>query len=60
VGIEVRAVDAATWDDVASLFGPSGAYSGCWCMWWRIKRGHLGKGARAGSPYTPARAPAAA
>lgn len=25
------------WDDLAALFGPSGAYSGCWCMFWRVK-----------------------
>lgn len=24
------------WDDLLDLFGPSGAYSGCWCMWWRV------------------------
>lgn len=23
------------WDDLAALFGPNGANSGCWCMWWR-------------------------
>jgi GNAT superfamily N-acetyltransferase len=34
--IQVRAVDRSRWDDLAALFGPSGAYSGCWCMWWRI------------------------
>ncbi|MBX6354487.1 MAG: GNAT family N-acetyltransferase [Micromonosporaceae bacterium] len=34
--IEVRVVDADRWDDLAALFGPSGAYSGCWCMWWRV------------------------
>jgi GNAT superfamily N-acetyltransferase len=22
--------------DLARLFGPNGANSGCWCMWWRI------------------------
>ena len=22
------------WDDVVTLFGPRGASSGCWCMWW--------------------------
>jgi len=22
------------WDDLASLFGPNGAYSNCWCTWW--------------------------
>lgn len=26
------------WQDLESLFGPSGAYAGCWCMWWRITR----------------------
>lgn len=29
-------VDATRWSDLETLFGPSGAYSGCWCMWWRI------------------------
>ena len=24
------------WDDLECLFGPSGAYSGCWCTWWRL------------------------
>jgi GNAT superfamily N-acetyltransferase len=23
-------------DDVVTLFGPNGANSGCWCMWWRM------------------------
>jgi len=26
------------WDDFEALFGARGAYSGCWCMWWRLKR----------------------
>lgn len=26
------------WDDFGQLFGKSGAYGGCWCMWWRITR----------------------
>ena len=26
------------WDDLAALFGPSGAYGGCWCMFWRETR----------------------
>ena len=24
------------WADLELLFGPHGAYSGCWCMWWRV------------------------
>ena len=26
------------WADFAKLFGPRGASSGCWCMWWRLER----------------------
>ncbi len=35
--IEVHPVTRDRWDDLAQLFGPSGAYSGCWCMFWRVK-----------------------
>jgi GNAT superfamily N-acetyltransferase len=24
------------WPDLEALFGRQGAYSGCWCMWWRL------------------------
>lgn len=26
------------WGDFTELFGKNGAYGGCWCMWWRLKR----------------------
>lgn len=26
------------WNDFEQLFGPRGAYGGCWCMWWRLTR----------------------
>ena len=26
------------WPDFETIFGPSGAYGGCWCMWWRTTR----------------------
>lgn len=26
------------WADFERLFGKSGAYGGCWCMWWRTTR----------------------
>lgn len=32
---------AERWPDLEALFGPQGAYGGCWCMWWRIKRKEL-------------------
>lgn len=31
----------ALWGDFERLFGPKGAYGGCWCMWWRITRGEF-------------------
>lgn len=35
-GFEIHPVTADRWHDLERLFGPSGAYSGCWCMWWRV------------------------
>ncbi|MGH8935165.1 MAG: GNAT family N-acetyltransferase [Acidimicrobiia bacterium] len=32
---EIHPVTAERWDDLVGLFGESGAYSGCWCMWFR-------------------------
>jgi GNAT superfamily N-acetyltransferase len=31
------------WADLEMLFGPHGAYSGCWCMWWRLSRAEFGR-----------------
>jgi GNAT superfamily N-acetyltransferase len=33
--LEVRPVTADRWEELAELFGPSGAFSNCWCTWWR-------------------------
>ncbi|MFG3438977.1 GNAT family N-acetyltransferase [Nonomuraea sp. NPDC047897] len=27
---------ATSWDDVTAVFGPNGACSGCWCLWFRV------------------------
>jgi GNAT superfamily N-acetyltransferase len=35
MAVDVHPVTAPRWNDLARLFGSSGAYSGCWCMWWR-------------------------
>jgi GNAT superfamily N-acetyltransferase len=45
----VHPATADRWDDLERLFGPNGANSGCWCMWWRLKRSHweAAHGARA-------------
>jgi GNAT superfamily N-acetyltransferase len=31
------------WSDFEKLFGKSGAYGGCWCMWWRTTRSQFEK-----------------
>jgi GNAT superfamily N-acetyltransferase len=47
--VTIREVDAARWDDLCELFGPSGAYSGCWCMWWRISGREFSANGNAGN-----------
>ena len=37
--IEYEPLTPETWGDLETLFGPRGAYSGCWCMWWRREKG---------------------
>lgn len=29
---------AERWKELCEVFGPHGCYSGCWCMYWRVKR----------------------
>ena len=36
--LEFRPVTRECWQDLESLFGECGAYSGCWCMYWRLTR----------------------
>lgn len=49
--LEVYPVTAERWPDLEALFGPKGAYAGCWCMFWRLERGEFkqlkGEGTRA-------------
>ncbi|HWR66468.1 MAG TPA: GNAT family N-acetyltransferase [Bellilinea sp.] len=33
--LEIHPLTPERWTDLETLFGPSGASSGCWCMWWR-------------------------
>ena len=35
--VEVRPLTAERWADFEKLFGPRGAYAGCWCMWPRLR-----------------------
>lgn len=36
--IEFHPLTKDRWADFEALFGERGAYGGCWCMWWRLKR----------------------
>ena len=36
--LDFRPVTVGEWPDMQRLFGPNGADSGCWCMWWRQTR----------------------
>ena len=33
--LEIHRVTSERWREVADFFGPSGAFSNCWCTWWR-------------------------
>jgi len=37
-GLRFKSVTSREWEDLEKLFGPRGACSGCWCMWWRLTR----------------------
>lgn len=38
VELDFQTLREDTWSDFEALFGPRGAYGGCWCMWWRTTR----------------------
>jgi GNAT superfamily N-acetyltransferase len=37
--VEVRDLTPALWPALEKLFGKNGACGGCWCMFWRLKKG---------------------
>ena len=41
--IKVFPATAERWNDIETLFGPKGAYAGCWCMFWRLDRADFKK-----------------
>ena len=47
--LEYHPVTTERWQDLETLFGASGAYAGCWCMWWRTTRSEFGKQAGKGN-----------
>ena len=41
--LEFHPVTSERWADLERLFGPRGAYAGCWCMWWRLARAEFAR-----------------
>ena len=41
--LEFHPLTPDRWSDFEQLFGPRGAYGGCWCMWWRTSRSQFEK-----------------
>jgi len=35
--VEIHPLTADRWADFEKLFGPRGAYGGCWCVFWRLR-----------------------
>lgn len=53
---QVRPLEPENWDDLVELFGPSGAQSGCWCMWWRLPGREFSANGNAGNKAALAQA----
>ena len=41
---EIRPVTSDRWQELAAFFGLAGAFSHCWCTWWRQTSAEFGKG----------------
>jgi GNAT superfamily N-acetyltransferase len=48
VELDVRPVTAELWPELVEFFGPSGAYSHCWCAWWRVSSAEFTQGCAEG------------
>jgi len=44
--LDVRPVDASRWAELERFFGPNGAYSGCWCTYFRRRGREFEDGCR--------------
>jgi GNAT superfamily N-acetyltransferase len=48
--VQILPASAERWADIETLFGAHGAFSGCWCMYWRVRHTEFnqikGEGAR--------------
>ena len=41
--VVVQPLTSANWQDLEGLFGAHGAYAGCWCTFWLLKRADFNK-----------------
>ena len=50
-GGEIQAIPVTSerWGDLETVFGPHGAYSGCWCMYWRTSRSQFSENGNPGN-----------
>ena len=46
--LDIQPLTPDRWPDLEALFGKQGAYSGCWCMWWRLAGSDFGNAGAAG------------
>jgi hypothetical protein len=44
MSVNFKPLTPDTWHDFETLFGEHGAYSGCWCMYWRLTRREFNQG----------------
>jgi hypothetical protein len=47
--LEFHPLTPDRWPDFEKLFGPHGAYGGCWCMWWRTSRSQFERAGNEGN-----------
>lgn len=55
--LDIRPLTPELWPQLEQLFGPKGAYGGCWCMWWRIRRSEFSDGNKAAFKRIVAKGP---
>ena len=41
--LDVRPLVEERWPDLEALFGPQGAFMGCWCAYWRLRHKEFGE-----------------
>ncbi len=47
--LDIQPLTRERWPDLEKLFGKNGAYSGCWCMYWRVTRSEFSRNAGEGN-----------